>query len=517
MWEEITVSKKILGHISAGVYRSAGGALKELVSNAFDANARHVIITTNWPSFDIFTCRDDGDGMTSADFRRIMTGGIGDSTKRITAEYTDDLRRPIIGWLGIGMLGVAQICHEFTITCHHRQTKTAFKASVKLVDFLREKIVESEALPPGAQLLEVGQFSIEDISYEADLAGTYIVASDMRSAFVRKFREIPGPPLPSKFSAFLEIIHQQRAVKELGDYWQMVWDLCITSPIPYMNDGPFDWNKVSATKHFQLRMSATVSNLQQYDFEVVVDGLSIRKPNQYPYPSQRRDESAMTGQVFEIDQAIEVYGQPLVLFGYLYMQAGQAIEPFELRGALLRIRSVAIGSYDPTFLKYPKIEGPRFNWLSGEIFVEKGLEYALNIDRDSFNEVHPHYVRLQRIVHHVLAEAFSEASQGVRDRSRSKRLATWRARRDALREVVQSELGGDFSIIESDATLAAITIDPLRKLLAVNPQSEMWPRSQARREIAELAAIAFEVAMLMPASERQVKFYHVLNQLLSKV
>ena len=175
MWEEITVSKKILGHISAGVYRSAGGALKELVSNAFDANARHVIITTNWPSFDIFTCRDDGDGMTSADFRRIMTGGIGDSIKRITAEYTDDLRRPVIGWLGIGMLGVAQICHEFTITCHHRQTQTAFKATVKLMDFLREKMAESEAAPSGSQPLEVGQFSIEDMIYDANLAGTYIV------------------------------------------------------------------------------------------------------------------------------------------------------------------------------------------------------------------------------------------------------------------------------------------------------------------------------------------------------
>ena len=116
-----------------------------------------------------------------------------------------------------------------------------------------------------------------------------------------------------------------------------------------------------------------MKKLQQYDFEVVVDGLSIRKPNRYPYPSQRRDESAMTGRVFEIDQDMEVYGQPLSLFGYLYMQDGQAIEPFELRGVLLRIRNVAIGSYDPTFLKSPKIEGPRFNWLSGEIFVRKAL------------------------------------------------------------------------------------------------------------------------------------------------
>lgn len=63
-WQNIIVSSKILGHISAGVYRSPAGAIKELVSNAFDANATRVAITTNWLSFDIITCRDNGSGMT---------------------------------------------------------------------------------------------------------------------------------------------------------------------------------------------------------------------------------------------------------------------------------------------------------------------------------------------------------------------------------------------------------------------------------------------------------------------
>ena len=61
-WKDITVSSKIVGHISSGVYRSAGGALKELVSNAFDADATQVYITTNWPSFDVITCQDNGIG-----------------------------------------------------------------------------------------------------------------------------------------------------------------------------------------------------------------------------------------------------------------------------------------------------------------------------------------------------------------------------------------------------------------------------------------------------------------------
>src|SRR5262245_50913080 len=112
-WENITVSSKILGHLSAGIYRTAGGALKEFVSNAFDANATRVVITTNHPSFDIISCRDNGSGIRAVDFQRIMRGGIGDSLKRVDGDRTSNLSRPVIGRLGIGMLGIAQVCHQF--------------------------------------------------------------------------------------------------------------------------------------------------------------------------------------------------------------------------------------------------------------------------------------------------------------------------------------------------------------------------------------------------------------------
>ena len=69
-WQEIQVNSKILGHISAGIYRSPASAIKELVSNAFDADATRVAITTNWPNFDVITCYDNGSGMTQEKFRK---------------------------------------------------------------------------------------------------------------------------------------------------------------------------------------------------------------------------------------------------------------------------------------------------------------------------------------------------------------------------------------------------------------------------------------------------------------
>ena len=80
---ELIVSSKVIGHISEGLYRGPAGVFKELISNAFDANARTVWISTGRPRFDLVSIRDDGDGMTFDKFEEIMTGGIGDSDKRI--------------------------------------------------------------------------------------------------------------------------------------------------------------------------------------------------------------------------------------------------------------------------------------------------------------------------------------------------------------------------------------------------------------------------------------------------
>ena len=141
-------------------------------------------------------------------------------------------------------------------------------------------------------------------------------------------------------------------------------------------------------------------SLLTYQFEVVIDGLSLRRPNQYPLASpQTEKQEQTTGRIFFLNENSVVYGKPFKVSGYIYLQNCRAVEPMELKGLLVRIRNIAIGTYDPTLFRFPQIPSPRFNWLSGEIYVEEGLEFALNIDRDSFNEMHPHFVKLREVVH----------------------------------------------------------------------------------------------------------------------
>ena len=79
----INVAASVIADISAGIYRTPAGALKELISNAFDADAESVRISTGDPHFRTFTCTDDGSGMTPDRFKEIMglIGGSSNATR----------------------------------------------------------------------------------------------------------------------------------------------------------------------------------------------------------------------------------------------------------------------------------------------------------------------------------------------------------------------------------------------------------------------------------------------------
>ena len=520
-WQEIKVSSKILGHISAGIYRSPAGALKELVSNAFDADATRVVITTNWPSFDIITCRDNGDGITQEKFEKIMTMEIGDSDKRVTTDGNDEnltnQGRQIIGWLGIGMLGVAQICHEFKVISHHRKSQMAFSASVRLTDFPREKTNDISPDNVSDRSPNVGKFTLESIDYDPLKAGTYVIASDMRTAFVKKFRETSDSnkdSLPLRFPEFLKRIHRARSVKSLSDYWQMVWELTVACPIPYRDEGIFDWDKITVKPELKKQIIDLQQSLSRNQFEVVVDGLSLHKPNKYPLarPETEKQEQII-GELFSVSEDVTVHGRSLKLSGYIYLQYNCAVEPMEIRGLLVRIRNTAIGVYDPTLFVYPSIPSPRFNWLSGEIYVNAGLESALNIDRDSFNEMDPHFLKLKDIIHTLLeTEVFPEARRAQRRRSQKTHDDRESKKQTTIQSLIRQELGDSFTLTSTHEKPLPVTIDNDAEMIFENDQSPLLPKSKSKRDLIQRIAHAFEISMLVPEEERREKFYELLSK-----
>jgi hypothetical protein len=121
----LTTDQRVLARITDGIYRQPSSALRELISNAYDADASEVIISTDAPRFNQISVRDDGLGLSPETLAHLVEH-IGGSPKRteegkelgVTAKQNENLSpggRQLIGKLGIGLFSVAQFTRHFLI------------------------------------------------------------------------------------------------------------------------------------------------------------------------------------------------------------------------------------------------------------------------------------------------------------------------------------------------------------------------------------------------------------------
>jgi hypothetical protein len=392
----IDVAASVIADISAGIYRSPAGALKELISNAFDADASTVHISTNGPDFDTFTCTDDGSGLTAERFKEIMRL-IGGSTKRDQGELSPMFKRPLIGRIGIRILSIGQICRTFEIFSSGKGSDKKFRARIDLDPYMKPeaKRIQLQARLQKDAKAQIGQFEIEEAEEEIDKHYTRVVMERIIPGFQKQLRSQPMVDLgvtPKTFKKgdmadFLASVSHD-TVSEHGAYAQLIWELAVTTPIRYMDGGPVR----NAVKLRDLR-----TRMENYQFSVYLDGVELYKPILLPqsasvihkvYPNLKLDKKLSDSRTLQVR-------------GYLYWQ-NTRILPRELEGILVRVRNVGIGGFDPTYLGYPKHEGWKFSQLCGELNVDDGLDEAINIDRSSFRETDEGYLALQDFLYQRL-------------------------------------------------------------------------------------------------------------------
>lgn len=471
-WKPIVLSAKVFGHLSQGLYRTPAGAIKELISNSFDADAKRVSIHTDFPRFMTFSCQDTGDGMSIDEFNRLMNRGIGSSYKRASDNVATKSARRYIGRLGLGILALAQICHQFEMVSHHKESKTAFKATIKFPPYTREEMdkIAREAAAKNSEVLG-GEFTFEPLHYDETKVGLHIFSRYLREQYRRVMtnlerfgnprRKLSKPRPYGTFEAFLDAIYSApklvQSLNLLSEYDQLLFGLALAAPLPF-----------AAKRNIAVGLPSIATRqktLKAFDFEVYVDNLALAHPVCLPSIRERYTaldcvlgnsekgafklkDGPITQQcpfvrrsvtVFGSDQQFSLYEfsydsevskKQLTFSGYFLQQTGR-LYPRDIQGVLIRINNVAIGKYDSGMLTYPYAEGPRYSMVSSELFVEAGFEDALNIDRDSFNELHPHYIRMQAFLHGLLHEKiFPETWNEEKARNQKRRTAA-SATRDA--------------------------------------------------------------------------------------
>lgn len=539
----LATSQRIIARVTDGIYREPWAAFRELVANAYDADAHHVVIETGAPAFELVTVRDDGIGMSPETLAYILHN-IGGSSKRTPsgAEFTTtDPNAPdrspggrlLIGKIGIGLFAVAQLTQHFQIITKTRGSKLRVSATVKLsthdddvytssttsydagrVKIKAETVADSEVHTHGTTVVlyslrpEVRRTlqSVQRWATALDAAETGHVARDLpfyhigHSAITNANVGDPRPPnLPWQASdspehKFEMLFQAARAVSGRGrktanlelfdEYLQLVWKLSLSLPIGYMDGHPFDTAGASGLLLFNLppyprqaealslhraatlrdELELTAGHAEgQSSFSVTLDGIALRRPVRLPVQLEKKSRLkapalmvAKQGNPFQPTQ-LKRAGGPLSFEAYLYWNS--QILPKETTGVLIRIREASGTLFDPTFLNYRVSEQTRLRQITAEIFVHDGLDSALNIDRESFNYSHPHFLYLQHWLHRALRVLINRiksiASKDLDEEKAQRRLDTKMARYRHAEQVWLRRHGqeSDVPALEANKTL----------------------------------------------------------------
>lgn len=293
---KLKTDAQVIARVTDGIYSEPASAFRELISNAYDADASRVVIQTDRPRFSRITIADDGHGM-SADAVAHLVEHIGGSAKRSTVGAAlgvtragDALLSPngrrLIGKIGIGLFSVSQLTSRFQIITKVKDEQWRTIASVSLRQF-----AENADSNPTADDLEAGVVKIwREPASDREAQGTTIVLSGLKPAaravlrssatWLRVRRNISPPPtyhvgavrsdrdyefdegpagtesLPwsktdSPRKAFDRLVsavtdpdttssRNPKLVDLLDYYLQMVWRLSLSAPLPYLDEHPFD-------------------------------------------------------------------------------------------------------------------------------------------------------------------------------------------------------------------------------------------------------------------------------------
>lgn len=566
-WQPVKLAAKVIGHISQGLYRTPSGALKELISNAYDADASYVKLHTGFPTFTTFSCEDDGTGISKDKFIQLMDGGIGDSEK-LSLSQTGRNGRPIVGRLGVGLVSLGQICSQFSIRSFHAPTRTAFEADIKFPPYSRQDL---DKLKKGdqARLIQHGEYRYVDIKYEEGRHGILVTTTSLKDMFRRTMANLENYANKKfynssesyrTFARFIEAIANPKlsSLYFASQYDQLLFGLALASPIPYLEHEQKGASPDTVLTRVP-EIAALQKELKKYDFRVELDNIELRRPVALPSTKHQitaadcivpakpqkiefnlkdgghsekikvdRYEIAVKGhderfQLYYFDYSRRVNGYPLEFSGYIFLQTTRLF-PKEYQGILVRLRNVAIGQYDVNVMTYPLAEGPRFSMLSSEVFVRSGLDDALKIDREGFNTLDPQYIRLQAFIHSILHELIFPGSwEEEKSRNKQRREKKERQEVSTFSKKLKEATKREFSTVEivtrknEPNPTDSVRLDKKTgtvKIYEANPEAKSILGRRKYHGITARIIAAFEVANreTSPAARREI-FYKLIEDI----
>lgn len=385
---------QLIPHLSEGAYTTFAKAVKELVINAFDADASEAHLDFN-TDFSTLTITDNGEGISSEKFKTEFIRIAG--SKRRLENKKRIFDRPMIGRFGIGFLSVARLCETVIV-----YSKEKGKEEVIIREIPLKHLFDKDN-----QLNNLNEqyyfYSRPDSKDDKNKSYTKIFLNGLRQDIQEDLKS------PKRFKDVWD------NSDELCGVDRFKWELGILLPVKYSKNFP-------VYKFSNSEIEQAKQKLDKFAFKVFVNNEEILKPiclgyryfknSKWKYPAK-----SVPSNQFNVRPIMSPPGAKFKFYGYIYNQSKQ-IQPSSLRGILLRINHIGIKGYSKSLFEFTKNIGPILPAISGEVFLDSSFEEVLTLDKDDFKEDHPLFKELVGYIHNAIDEIASIS------RKRSSRIKT---------------------------------------------------------------------------------------------
>jgi len=327
--KHLEVDKRIVVLLSASTYESFPKALREAVSNAYDADATRVDIHLDLDR-DVLTIVDNGSGITPDEFEFYL---------RIAAhprgrQRRSALRRTRIGQFGIGFLSVFPFCQSLQVESTVSNSALVFRATIPAKEFTTEPETPKDVAAIDVDGLEyTDEKAVERHYTRITLSGlTYLI---------RRYFETPS----------VTGAGDANSVRSWGGMDRLRWELGETLPVAFPKDSALG----SALGYPASPLAVFLNDEQVFRNDYCDEVLEFRE-----------DVAGSVG------------------FKYAIGTPWKAVHPYEARGLKIRLHGVGVGARTNFDLQIAGRTFSRLHWLTGEIEVTQGLDESLALDRDSF-------------------------------------------------------------------------------------------------------------------------------------
>ena len=331
--KHLTVDKRIVLLLSASTYENFPRALRELVSNAYDADATTVTIDIQESKKKIIVT-DNGFGMTPDEFDFFLRI----AGQRRSQTRTTESGRVRIGQFGIGFLAMFPFCKTVEIESTVAGSPLVFVARIPASQFFRS--IESES---------------------QDVTGTLVRGEEyedkrLRAEHYTRIRLLETTALLQKYLEQLQDQTKYRnSIRSYSSTERLKWELQDILPIPFPEDSTI----------------AQFVNPNPVDFNVILNGEPLIA-NDY------------VEEVLDYSKERQRVGN--IRFSWAIGTPWHATKPDEARGLRVRLHRVGVGPRQYFDLGVAGRTFSRLHWLTGEVNIVGGLDESIALDRDSFTQ-----------------------------------------------------------------------------------------------------------------------------------